>query len=188
MTHVATKYGLGYHYLDIPDGDLPYAQKYLTIGEFFAVLALQISKTSFAVTLLHLVTRKWQTIGLWAVIVSLNVVMGIDAIIIFASCHPIEKIWRSDVPGKCWRPEVIVNVSIFAGVYSGVMDLVLAAFPIVLLQPLKIQKKEKIGVCVAMSLGVFAGITAFIKSSYMPKLGRWKDVTCRYGRMRVGQR
>jgi len=62
---------------------------------------------------------------------------------------------------------------------SGVMDLLLAGFPIVLLLPLKIERREKIGVCVAMSLGVFAGVAAFIKSSYLPQIGRWQDLTCK---------
>lgn len=178
LIHGATKYGLGSHYTDIPEADLPNATKYLTIGEFFAVLALQVSKTSFAVTLLRLAARTWHIWALWIIIVSLNIVMGIDAIIIFASCIPAEKIWEPTIAGKCWDPSYVVNVSIFAGVYSGFMDLLLALFPMILLRPLRIDRKEKIGVCIAMSMGVFAAIAAFVKSSYIPKLGRWKDVTC----------
>ncbi|KAF2797311.1 hypothetical protein K505DRAFT_144592 [Melanomma pulvis-pyrius CBS 109.77] len=175
--HMATKHGLGYHIVDIPDDDLPIALKYLTIAEFFAVLALQISKTSFAVTLLRLAGRSWHNWLLWGIIITLNVVMGFDAIEIFASCTPVAKIWRPLLAGSCWDPRVIIDVSIFAGAYSGVMDLILAGFPIVLLWPLRIERKEKIGVSVAMSLGVFAGIAAFIKTSYLPDIGRWQDVT-----------
>lgn len=177
---MATKHGLGYHIVDIPDDDLPLALKYLTIAEFFAVLALQISKTSFAVTLLRLAGRSWHNWLLWGIIITLNVVMGFDAIEIFASCTPVAKIWRPLLAGSCWDPRVIIDVSIFAGAYSGVMDLILAGFPIVLLWPLRIERKEKIGVSVAMSLGVFAGIAAFIKTSYLPDIGRWQDVTCEF--------
>ncbi|KAF2637566.1 hypothetical protein P280DRAFT_509768 [Massarina eburnea CBS 473.64] len=177
LTHVSTTYGLGYHFHDIPDEDLMPANKFLTIGEFFAVLALQASKTSFGITLLRLVTQRNLKWAIWFIIVTLNIVMGLDAIFVFASCTPTEKIWDPTLAGKCWKPEAVVNVSIFAGVYSGVMDLLLAVIPIFILKPLKMGVREKQAICFAMSLGIFAGIAAFVKSGYIPQLGRRDDVT-----------
>ena len=50
------------------------------------------------------------------------------------------------------------------------MDIVLALLPWKLVWPLNMRRKEKIGVIVAMSMGVFAGITAIIKVVQTPKL------------------
>lgn len=54
--------------------------------------------------------------------------------------------------------------------YSGAMDIVLALLPWKLVWPLNMRKKEKIGVIVAMSMGVFAGITAMIKVAMTPRM------------------
>ncbi|PVH91313.1 hypothetical protein DM02DRAFT_664123 [Periconia macrospinosa] len=179
IIHVATIYGLGYRYVNIAPNDFPYAMKYMTFGNFFAILALQTSKTSFAVTLLRVVTKTWQTWALWAIIITNNTVLGADAIVSIASCNPIAKRWRFELPGKCVPMSDVINFSVFCGIYSGVMDITLAAFPIVLLQPLQMKRKEKIGICVSMSLGLFAGITAFIKSSYLLWLLKWTDQMCK---------
>lgn len=40
-------------------------------------------------------------------------------------------------------------------------------------------KMEKIGVALAMSLGIMAGITAVLKTAYLPGMGHWQDFTCK---------
>lgn len=153
--------------------------KYMTLGELFAILALQTSKTSFAVTLLRVVTKSWQIWALWAIIITNNAVLGIDAILTIASCTPVAKKWRFELPGRCLPTSVVVYFSVFVGIYSGLMDITLATFPMVLLQPLKMKRKEKIGICIAMSLGFFAGVAAFIKSAYLLQLLKWTDPMCK---------
>ena len=81
------------------------------------------------------------------------------------------------------------------------MDFVLAAFPSILLWNIQMKTTEKIGVVVAMSLGILyvctpppaghfgfavltwsvverSGITGSIKTSYVMEMGRWTDFTC----------
>jgi hypothetical protein len=62
--------------------------------------------------------------------------------------------------------------------YSAGMDFALALFPTVLIWGLQMNRREKIGVIVAMSLGVLAGITAAIKTSFIPGTSRSLDFTC----------
>jgi hypothetical protein len=54
--------------------------------------------------------------------------------------------------------------------YSALMDLTLAFLPWKLIWGLQMKRKEKIGVAVAMSCGIFAGITAIIKTTHIPKM------------------
>ena len=89
--------------------------KYLFIGEFFSLIAIPTSKTSFAVTLLRLSTRGWQKWLLYFIIASMNIVMWLCGILLFAQCSPIEKNWNKDMPGSCWKSKVQDNYSIFAG-------------------------------------------------------------------------
>lgn len=51
------------------------------------------------------------------------------------------------------------------------MDLILAIIPWKIIMNLQMETKEKIGVALAMSMGVFAAASAFIKCSSMPELG-----------------
>jgi hypothetical protein len=50
------------------------------------------------------------------------------------------------------------------------MDLAFAIVPWILLRHLQVSPAEKLGMAVAMSMGIFAAISAFIKSSAMPSV------------------
>jgi hypothetical protein len=50
------------------------------------------------------------------------------------------------------------------------MDLTLALLPWKLIWGLQMKPKEKVGVAIAMSCGIFAGITAIIKTTHIPKM------------------
>ncbi|KAL1890726.1 hypothetical protein Sste5346_008051 [Sporothrix stenoceras] len=177
LTITSTNYGIGLHINFISSQDLVTALRLLYVGRFIAIIALAISKTSFAVTLLHLAMTAWQRYVLWFIIVSLNVVMWFSALSLFIQCSPIQKAWDLNSTGTCWNPMVQVNIGISAGAYSALMDFSLALFPSVLIRNLQMKKAEKYAVIFAMSLGVFAGITAIIKTYFISGSQRSKDFT-----------
>lgn len=174
---ISTNYGIGLHISLISDVDLVRALRLLYVARFIAVIALSISKTSFAVTLLHIVSIPWQRHALWFVITSLNVMMWVSALSLFLQCSPIEKAWDLNVNGACWSPMVQVNIGISAGAYSAAMDFCLALFPTLLFGSLKIKRSEKYAMILAMSLGMFAGITAVVKTYFISGSQRSKDFT-----------
>lgn len=88
--------------------------KFLFLGEFFTLISIPTSKTSFAVTLLRIVAKDWQKWFIWFVIVTMNIVMWMCAILLFCQCQPIQKNWKKDTPGSCWESSVQDNYSIFA--------------------------------------------------------------------------
>ena len=112
---VSVHYGIGKHRVDIHPGDEIPMNKFLFIGEFFTLIAIPMSKTSFAVTLLRLVARRWQKWFIWFVIVSMNVAMWMCGILLFVQCRPIEKNWDRKMEGSCWNSKVQDNYSVFAG-------------------------------------------------------------------------
>jgi hypothetical protein len=89
--------------------------KFLFLGEFFTLIAIPVSKTSFSITLLRLSTKKWQKWFIWFVIVSVNIVYWLCGIFLLVQCQPIEKNWNKTMNGKCWQSSVQDNYSIFAG-------------------------------------------------------------------------
>lgn len=59
------------------------------------------------------------------------------------------------------------------------MDILLAFLPWTILNGLTMRKREKLGVGFAMSMGIFAGVAAFIKSSNIERSGA-KDFNCKW--------
>jgi branched-subunit amino acid permease len=77
LTTVSAGFGLGMHIADIPTAHLPDCIMYLYIGEFFAIIGVSLSKTSFAVTLLRLATKPWHTYFLWFSIITINIACAV---------------------------------------------------------------------------------------------------------------
>ncbi|KAH8904827.1 hypothetical protein BR93DRAFT_916595 [Coniochaeta sp. PMI_546] len=177
LTIVSCKFGVGRHLTEIPPDDQPIALELLYIGRFFGIIAVTTSKTSFAVTLLRLATKRWHRWAVWSIIATLNTVMGLTALFLFVQCTPVYKAWIISASGTCWDSRVTISYSIFAGAYSAAMDFILALFPWFLIWNLQMNKKEKVGVAVAMSLGVLAGITAVVKATYLTGSSRSGDFT-----------
>jgi len=148
----------------------------LVIGQVSVTLAIcsqAWSKTSFAITMLligdgiHGRTR----IFIWFAIVSMNLLFGMAAMFFWVGCSPIEKAWHPFMRGTCWSPNVIITYGIFVSAYSGILDLVFAIIPWQFIMRMQMATKEKVGVALAMSMGVFAAAAAFIKCSSLPELG-----------------
>ncbi|KAK3321283.1 hypothetical protein B0T19DRAFT_478417 [Cercophora scortea] len=177
LTIVAVNYGIGRRRARIPPHSLVIALELLYIGRFFGIIALAVSKSSFAVTLLHLVRGPWQRAVIWFIIISLNLVLWVCGLSLFFQCSPVHKAWDLNAPGTCWDSRVQVNIGIGAGAYSAAMDFTLALFPTILIWHLQMGKREKLGVLLAMSLGVFAGITAIVKSYFITGTARSRDFT-----------
>ncbi|KAF3015872.1 hypothetical protein E8E14_008475 [Neopestalotiopsis sp. 37M] len=130
---------------------------------FFSILGALWSKTSFAITMLR-ITNGWAKYAVWALMISSNIFMLISAIFTWTWCTPVQKIWLMDlVPGTCWDHAVVVRFNTFSGTWSGVMDIILALLPWTIIPKLQMRTREKLGVAIAMSMGVFAGATGFVK-------------------------
>jgi hypothetical protein len=124
------------------------------IAGTFSILAALWSKTSFAITVLRISTG-WMRWTIWFMIASMNIIMGASAMFEWIKCTPIEKSWMGDqVNGSCWPMSVVVTYYMFSTAYSGVMDVILAIFPWKIIWGMMMNKKEKMGVLFAMSMGV----------------------------------
>ncbi|KAK4187927.1 hypothetical protein QBC35DRAFT_383787 [Podospora australis] len=166
MTYMTTL-GYGLHIWDFPMENMMKLLLPMNISGTLSVVASVWSKTSFGITLLHL-TNGWMKKVTWFCIISMNISMGLSAMFPWVSCTPINKVWDMFVEGTCWAPTVLTNYNTFSGAYSAAMDITLAMLPWKFLWGLQMKPKEKIGVGLAMSMGVFAGITSIIKATMTP--------------------
>ncbi|KAL1837602.1 hypothetical protein VTJ49DRAFT_3620 [Mycothermus thermophilus] len=134
-----------------------------------SVTAASWSKTSFGITLLKL-TQGWVKKLTWFILISMNIAMGLSALFPWVNCRPLRKAWDMYVEGECWDPEVTVYYNMFSGIYSACADLALALLPWQFIVTLQMKWKEKMGVGIAMSMGIFACVTGAIKVSQIPKM------------------
>ncbi|OBT66953.1 hypothetical protein VE03_04274 [Pseudogymnoascus sp. 23342-1-I1] len=162
------KFGLGKHYGYMQDEEKVSLFSYA--AGFFSILATVWSKTSFAVTLLR-VSNGWMKWLVWFIIVSVNLVLGANATIQWIQCWPVEKLWHTWIKGRCWSYEIIQDYNIFAAAFSGFMDILLALLPWKIITPIVTNKRETIGVLIAMSMGVVAGIVSFLKIRTITSIG-----------------
>ncbi|KAI1866324.1 uncharacterized protein JN550_007712 [Neoarthrinium moseri] len=156
-----TRGGLGTH-----DGsglnDLPTIQFLTSVSTVFSCLGAAWSKTSFAITLLR-VTDGFVKLGIWAIIVTLNITMAFNAILPFIWCDPPIKGWTPFVRGTCWDRHVVIQCMMYGAAYSAAMDFILAIIPWAVIMKLNMALKEKLGVVVCMSLAVVAGVTSIVR-------------------------
>ena len=85
------------------------------IGEALAVMACTLGKTSFAVTLLRIVVKRWMVVLLWFVIVTMNLVNILTAFFIFFQCEDPRHLWNPAIVSKCWPSDVFTHYSLFVG-------------------------------------------------------------------------
>jgi hypothetical protein len=190
MLTEATKYGLGMHFEDM-DWTKMSTLAWLNIGAGFStILGATWSKTSFAITLMRLSSSRWMKYLIWFIIISTNLVLGMSATMMWIQCWPVAKLWHSEMEGSCWPGYVVQNYMTFAAgmwlsqtileqspglflltqvlAYSGALDIILAILPWKIVWKVAINKKEKIGALVAMSMGVLYVPQTALTSGILP--------------------
>lgn len=145
--------GFGKHIKDVPPTSVLMLSMLIPVSSLFSLLGAAWSKTSFALTLLR-ITDSYVRTAIWIIIGTLNLALTVNAILPFARCVPVARGWTRLVEGSCWFSlDVGVSYSVFAGVYSAAMDILLALIPWAIILHLHMKTKEKIGVALCMSLG-----------------------------------
>lgn len=100
------------------------------------------------------------------------------AVSVFAQVTPVEALWNPAVKG-----EYHMNLTVIATVtcvWSAAMDFFLALFPWMVLWQLNMRKKEKITICVSLSLGVIAGICGIVRTTTLNALSNSADYLCKF--------
>ncbi|KAI8629431.1 hypothetical protein F5Y19DRAFT_81577 [Xylariaceae sp. FL1651] len=138
------------------------------VQNVFFSLASDLSKTSFGLTLLRVVEGKTRKLVMGLTIV-LNLVYFLTILFTFFKCIPA--IYSILPPDRCWDLWTYIKFAIFGGAYSALVDFAFATVPWFIVKDLNMKKTEKLGVAIAMSFGAVAGITAVIRTVFLPALG-----------------
>jgi hypothetical protein len=77
-----------------------------------------------------------------------------SALGMWVQCTPVRKAWDASVPGTCRDTGGVIYYGIFNAAWCAAADFALALLPWYLIWGLQLRLREKIGVGVAMSMGV----------------------------------
>lgn len=91
------------------------------------MVALSLTKTSFAVTLIH-ITRAWQRYIIWFIISSISAVFIVHTVLLWRPFCNSET--PMDLPVSCWDAKHAVVLNVFSSLYSSAADFVLALLPV----------------------------------------------------------
>ncbi|GAB1197797.1 hypothetical protein APSETT444_007100 [Aspergillus pseudonomiae] len=109
---------IGKHVGDIDDpSQTPGALKLIYIGMIICIISCVLSKTSFAITLLRIVTSTWQRAILWFIIISMNIIMWLCAICYLLQCKPAAALWNAELmpTADCWPSYIFQTIALTAG-------------------------------------------------------------------------
>ncbi|KAI1841433.1 hypothetical protein JX266_012362 [Neoarthrinium moseri] len=129
------------------------------ICSMFCALASAWSKSAFALTLTRL-TERAGTIFLWFIIATVNIAYTVFSISAWGRPCVVQSNSHMYLAGACWSPTAKIAVPLAVVLYSSLMDFTLALFPWKILWHTDMKNREKVGLGIAMSFGVLAGIIA----------------------------
>ncbi|OTA67829.1 hypothetical protein K449DRAFT_388627 [Hypoxylon sp. EC38] len=170
--------GNGKHIDVLQPNQISGAVLWTMVGFVPGVLSFSIPKLAAIYLLTRLLEpSKLHRHLLWTMgILCVLILMGCIAIL-FGQCTPSRAQWDLTITEKtCIDPYILVNYSIFAGAFSGFVDLYLAAYPATVLFQLQLNKKKKLALSAALGLGSVACIVAIYKTTRIPGLAS-KDFT-----------
>ena len=101
MLTEGTKWGIGLHYEDMQLEKMPMTAMISYSAGFATILAAAWSKTSFGITLLRISTGPVRWV-IWFIIISVNIILGVSAAIMWTRCWPVAKLWYPELEGNCW--------------------------------------------------------------------------------------
>ncbi|KAI0473121.1 hypothetical protein GGR56DRAFT_653274 [Xylariaceae sp. FL0804] len=172
---LAVHYGVGRHTMYLSEDQRVNAVYMIWLSVPFSPGSATFGKVSIALLLIRLMNRKrGYEIFLWGLMFLLCAINLVLVVITFAQCTPVTFLWdrvRSDPPaGKCWPSTVQQDYGYFQGAFSAWSDLVLALFPTLIIWPLQMPMRNKIGLGFLMSLGVVAAAAAAVKTVELKNL------------------
>lgn len=169
VLQVTINMGFGKHALDIDFSHFDDIAYYGATGLSVSIFAISLSKISFAITLLRL-TDGWYRKYTYFAMANLAIFAIPVAIIPWVQCRPLTKTFVDIIPGTCINKYPSVQFGRFQAIWSAILDVSLALLPWKILWGLKMRFAEKIGVCIAMSMGILAGAAAIIRGHYIELL------------------
>ncbi|KAH7032115.1 hypothetical protein B0J12DRAFT_608243 [Macrophomina phaseolina] len=162
-----TKFGLGYHFVAVSEGDFITFRKIQFLMQLSYIASFVASKLSFAALYLRVFPEQLFR----RIIVSLSVLLVAEyieeTVVICLQCRPIQKLWQPTIDGSCMDLRTFYYVAFAVKLAT---DLTLFLLPIPALQRLQTSLGKKIGVLAMFSLGLLVCVISVIRAPFLSKI------------------
>ncbi|KAI2611896.1 hypothetical protein GGR54DRAFT_651135 [Hypoxylon sp. NC1633] len=143
---------------------------FFNVCSIFCGLASAWSKSAFAITLLRMETGRGRYF-LWYVLATVNASYLLYSITAWNKPCGVQGKDALYLPGPCWSSTAKMAVPLSVVAYSAAMDFALSFFPWKIVWKTHMKRQEKIGVALAMSFGILAGVIAIKRAINMVEMG-----------------
>ena len=138
-----------------------------------APTARPISNPSSKKRLTGLKGIDWRRAFLRAISGSVALSATVTVILFYVQCKPASALWDHRLlppngTAKCWNPIPVNTWDLVIASYWSLLDFLLALFPLPLILSLHLPLGRRILLSLLLSMGIFAGIAAAIKTSKVP--------------------
>ncbi|TLS21392.1 uncharacterized protein PpBr36_10240 [Pyricularia pennisetigena] len=170
----AVRHGEGRHIWTLTEEELEASRMWFIVASIPGVTALGLPKIAIALMLNRILfASKWLTTASWVFsgVTTMNFI-AVLFLLVF-QCSPIRAAWSANVAdARCYDPDLIVNVCLYASVFSAITDLYFAFWPAVVILRLGMDTQKSVGLSCVLGLGVFvtqsACAVALYKVSLLP--------------------
>ncbi|KAI6590792.1 hypothetical protein MCOR06_004917 [Pyricularia oryzae] len=170
LISIAIKHGEGRHIWTLSEDELEASKLWFIIASVPGVSALGLPKIAIALMLNRILfANRWLTMASWFLSGMTTLNFTVVLFLLIFQCSPMRAAWSANVPNaKCYGSDVVVNLCIYASVFSAVTDLYFAFWPAVVILRLGMNTQKSIGLSCVLGLGVFACAVALYKVSLLP--------------------
>ncbi len=114
ITSYLVSLGWGKHAWDFDANNIPKIYLPLPVRATFTLTLIAWTKTAFGLTLLRL-TEGWLKRVVWFIIVTVNIALGLSALLTWVQCKPLYAAWTFGAAGECWPGHVVLDFHFFSG-------------------------------------------------------------------------
>lgn len=172
LLSIATQYGIGQHYATLSASNQVQALKWNAVLSAITPWICTLPKFAIITTLTRILNYGTRTTVLfWGLAVtSQATVLGL-MIWGLVQCTPTAFQWdKSIAGGRCADPEIYVRYAYVTYIYSTVLDVFFALYPVPFVMRLNMPLTARLGVAVSLSLSWVGFAISIYKFSIMPHL------------------
>ncbi|KAE8165446.1 hypothetical protein BDV40DRAFT_65776 [Aspergillus tamarii] len=173
VTVVSVKYGLGSHIGDIDPNEMETYSMIVWISSMCYLATLGFVKSSVCLFYTRLGDRLLTRLSMCMLGVIIAQASSFVLVAAF-QCRPIEKAWKSTMPGTC----VSINVFYLANAALNILtDIMTYSLPLRVIFKLQVPAKQKVALGFILCIGLFACVASIIRITYIPAMLSDPDAT-----------
>lgn len=169
------------HMFYLEPAEMKRAVRLIYIAQPWGIMSVAFGKISAGLLIMRILskTHKKMRISIWVMIVITAIANIVSAVTTFTQCDPPAALWDAALraTADCWDPSVQNNYNIFTSSWNTAVDFVLSLIPIRIIWGLKLRMRQRLGIVLLLSIGVFSGVCSAIKTAQLASLTARSDLT-----------